>query len=171
MPWRMAISATARATARCTDLSSGLGTSSLSLKDFIAHLVPRSVFEAMANNEILQIVVFSLFFGVACAALGEKAKTVVAWTEELSHVILKVTGYIMLLAPLAVFASMAAIITTQGLGILLTYGTFVAEFYLGLGILWVLMAGVGFLFFGRRVFELISLIRQPFPCVFAGQEA
>ncbi|WP_052213540.1 dicarboxylate/amino acid:cation symporter [Belnapia sp. F-4-1] len=147
--------------------SSGVATSSLSLKDFVAHLVPRSVFEAMAQNEILQIVVFSLFFGVACAALGERAKTVVAWTEELSHVILKITGYIMGLAPLAVFASMAAIITTQGLGILVTYGKFVAEFYLGLGILWCLLAAVGFVFFGRRVFELISLVREPFLLAFS----
>jgi Na+/H+-dicarboxylate symporter len=147
--------------------ASGVGTSSLSLKDFVAHLVPRSIFEAMATNEILQIVVFSIFFGVACAALGERAKTVVAWTEEISHVILKVTGYIMLLAPLAVFASMAAIITTQGLGILVTYGVFVAEFYLGLAILWCILAAVGFLVFGRRVFELISLIRQPFLLAFS----
>src|SRR3954470_5369428 len=147
--------------------ASGVGTSSLSLKDFVAHLVPRSIFEAMATNEILQIVVFSIFFGVACAALGEKAKTVVLWCEEISHVILKVTGYIMLLAPLAVFASMAAIITTQGLGILVTYGVFVAEFYLGLAILWCLLALVGFLIFGRRVFELISLIRQPFLLAFS----
>ncbi|MFC7476817.1 dicarboxylate/amino acid:cation symporter [Dankookia sp. GCM10030260] len=147
--------------------ASGIGTSSLSLKDFVAHLVPRSIFEAMATNEILQIVVFSIFFGVACAALGEKAKTVVAWCEEISHVILKVTGYIMLMAPLAVFASMAAIITTQGLGILVTYGVFVAEFYLGLAILWCLLAAVGFLIFGRRVFELISLIRQPFLLAFS----
>jgi Na+/H+-dicarboxylate symporter len=78
-----------------------------------------------------------------------------------------VTGYIMLLAPLAVFASMAAIITTQGLGILVTYGVFVAEFYLGLAILWCLLAVVGFLIFGRRVFELISLIRQPFLLAFS----
>jgi Na+/H+-dicarboxylate symporter len=123
--------------------------------------------KAMATNEILQIVVFSIFFGVACAAPGGKAKTVVAWTEEISHVILKVTGCIMLLAPLAVFASMAAIITTQGLGILVTYGVFVAEFYLGLAILWCLLAAVGFLIFGRRVFELISLIRQPFLLAFS----
>ena len=68
----------------------------------------------MANNEILQIVVFSLFFGVACAALGERPKAMVEGTDELSHVILKITGYIMKLAPLAVFAAMAAIVTTQG---------------------------------------------------------
>ena len=86
----------------------------------------------MANNEILQIVVFSMFFGVACAALGETAQGFVQLIEELSHVILRITGYVMKLAPIAVFAAMAAIVTTQGLGILLTYGKFVGEFYFGL---------------------------------------
>src|SRR3954449_5921281 len=141
--------------------------SSLTLKDFVAHLVPTSVFDAMARNEILQIVVFSLMFGVAAAALGERARNIVHGIEELSHVILRVTGYIMLLAPVAVFASMAAIITTQGLGILVTYGKFVAEFYLGLAILWCIMAAVGFLIFGSAVFGLISLIRQPFLLAFS----
>ena len=104
--------------------------------------MPRSVVEAMATNEILQIVVFSLFFGVACAAMGDKAKVLVAGIEQLSHVILKITGYVMGLAPLAVFAAMAAIITTQGLGILVTYGKFVVEFYFGLAVLWgILIAG------------------------------
>ena len=106
------------------DAATNLKVASLSAKEFIAHLVPKSVVEAMANNEILQIVVFSLFFGVACAALGEKAKLLVEGIDQLSHAILRVTGYVMALAPLAVFASMAAIITTQGLGILVTYGTF-----------------------------------------------
>ena len=135
--------------------------SSLSLKDFVAHLVPVSIFDAMARNEILQIVVFSLMFGVAAAALGEKARNVVQWIEELSHIILKVTGYVMLLAPIAVFASMAAIITTQGLGILVTYGKFVAEFYFGLAVLWCLLAGVGYLFFGRRMSDTNSITRRP----------
>ncbi|MCK8785976.1 dicarboxylate/amino acid:cation symporter [Roseomonas sp. NAR14] len=147
--------------------ASSIRASSLSLKDFVAHLVPVSVFDAMARNEILQIVVFSLMFGVAAAALGEKAQVLVRWIEELSHVILKMTGYIMLLAPIAVFASMAAIITTQGLGILVTYGTFVLEFYIGLAILWCLLTAVGFLFFGKRVFELVSLVRQPFLLAFS----
>ena len=89
------------------------------------------------------------------------------WVEELSHIILRMTGYVMLLAPIAVFASMAAIITTQGLGILVTYGVFVVEFYLGLAILWCLLTAVGFLLFGRRVFELVSLIRQPFLLAFS----
>ena len=147
--------------------SANVRASSLSLKDFVAHLVPTSAFDAMARNEILQIVVFSLMFGVAAAALGERARNVVQWVEELSHIILRMTGYVMLLAPVAVFASMAAIITTQGLGILVTYGVFVAEFYLGLAILWCLLTAVGFLLFGRRIFELVSLLRQPFLLAFS----
>src|SRR6266566_2836415 len=96
------------------DAATNLKVTSLSMKEFVAHLVPRSVVEAMATNEILQIVVFSLFFGVACAAMGERANALVKGIEQLSHIVLHITGYIMALAPLAVFASMAAIITTQG---------------------------------------------------------
>jgi Na+/H+-dicarboxylate symporter len=147
--------------------ATNLKVASLSVKEFVAHLVPRSVVEAMATNEILQIVVFSLFFGVACAAMGEKARTLVEGIEELSHVILKITGYIMALAPLAVFASMAAIVTTQGLGILVTYGKFVVEFYFGLAVLWGLLVLVGFAVFGSHAFRLVGLVREPFLLAFS----
>jgi Na+/H+-dicarboxylate symporter len=147
--------------------STSLKVASLSVKEFVAHLVPRSVVEAMATNEILQIVVFSLFFGVACAAMGEKARALVRGIEELSHVVLHITGYIMALAPLAVFASMAAIITTQGLGILVTYGKFVVEFYFGLAILWGLLILTGVLIFGSHAFRLVNLIREPFLLAFS----
>src|SRR5689334_3452872 len=147
--------------------STSLKVASLSVKEFVAHLVPRSVVEAMATNEILQIVVFSLFFGVACAAMGEKAKIIVEGIEELSHVILRITGYIMALAPLAVFASMAAIITTQGLGILVTYGKFVVEFYFGLVVLWGILILVGVLVFGSHAIRLVNLVREPFLLAFS----
>ena len=147
--------------------TTNLKVAALSVKDFVAHLVPRSVVEAMATNEILQIVVFSLFFGVACAALGDRAKVMVEAIEELSQVILKITGYIMGLAPLAVFASMAAIITTQGLGILVTYGKFVAEFYFGLVVLWCILVAVGYAIFGNHVFRLVRLVREPFLLAFS----
>jgi Na+/H+-dicarboxylate symporter len=147
--------------------ATNLKVASLSVKEFVAHLVPRSVVEAMATNEILQIVVFSLFFGVACAAMGDKAKVLVEGIEELSHVILTITGYIMMLAPLAVFASMAAIVTTQGLGILVTYGKFVIEFYFGLAILWGILILVGFLIFGSHALRLINLVREPFLLAFS----
>jgi Na+/H+-dicarboxylate symporter len=129
--------------------------------------VPKSVFEAMANNEILQIVVFSVFFGAAAASFGERAGVVIDWVEQVSHVMLKVTGYVMALAPIAVFAAMAAIVTTQGLGILWVYGKFMGEFYLGIVILWVLLALAGFLFLGPRIARLIALIREPILLAFS----
>jgi Na+/H+-dicarboxylate symporter len=147
--------------------ATNLKVASLSAQDFVAHLVPRSIIEAMANNEILQIVVFSLFFGVACAALGERAHALVEGIEQLSQAILTITGYIMKLAPLAVFASMAAIVATQGLVILITYGKFVIEFYFGLVLLWTLLIVVGFLFFGNHVLRLVTLVREPFMLAFS----
>jgi Na+/H+-dicarboxylate symporter len=147
--------------------SSALKTSSLSLKEFITHLVPRSVFEAMANNEILQIVIFAVFFGASAAAFGDKAQTVIDWVDQVSHVMLKMTGFVMALAPIAVFAAMAAIVTTQGLGILVTYGKFMGEFYLGILILWGLLAFVGFLFLGPRVARLADMIKEPILLAFS----
>ena len=147
--------------------SSNLKTSGLSFKEFVVHLVPRSVIEAMANNEILQIVVFSVFFGAAASTFGKKIDTVIAWVDELAQVMLKVTGFVMALAPIAVFAAMASIVTTQGLGILITYGTFMGEFYLGILILWGLLALAGFIFLGPRVGRLISLIKEPILLAFS----
>ncbi len=147
--------------------SANLKVASLSLKEFVTHLVPRSVFEAMANNEILQIVIFSVFFGAAASALGEKARTVVTWIEEVSHVMLKVTGYVMSLAPIAVFAAMASIVTTQGLGVLAVYGKFMGEFYLGILLLWLLLAFAGFLFLGARITRLVTLIKEPILLAFS----
>ena len=147
--------------------STNLKTASLSFKEFVTHLVPRSAIEAMANNEILQIVIFSVFFGAAAAALGDKARVLVDWVEQLSHVMLKVTGYVMALAPIAVFAAMASIVTTQGLGILWTYGKFMGQFYFGILLLWVLLAAAGFLFIGPRIGRLISLIREPILLAFS----
>jgi Na+/H+-dicarboxylate symporter len=141
--------------------SANLKVASLSFKEFVTHLVPRSAFEAMANNEILQIVVFSVFFGAAAAALGDKAKAMIDWVEQLSHVILKITGYVMALAPIAVFAAMASVVTTSGLGILVTYGVFTGEFYFSLFLLWGLLATAGYLFLGQRVFTLLRMIREP----------
>jgi Na+/H+-dicarboxylate symporter len=147
--------------------STNLKAASLSLKEFVTHLVPKSAVEAMANNEILQIVVFSLFFGVAAAAMGERAKALVNLIDEASHVILTITGYIMGLAPLAVFAAMAATVATQGLGILVTYGKFMAEFYVGLGVLWVVLIAAGYVFLGSSTTRLITLIREPFLLAFS----
>jgi len=147
--------------------SANLATSKFTLKDFVSHLVPKSVAEAMANNEILQIVVFSMFFGVALAALGEKAKTLVHAIEELAEAMLKITGYVMKLAPLAVLAAMAATVAVNGLGILLKFAVFMGDFYLGLFVLWGVLIFAGFVVLGPRIFKLLVLIKEAFMLSFA----
>lgn len=138
-----------------------LATSSLSLKDFVTHLVPSSIVDGMAKNEILQIVIFSLFFGSAAAAVGAKANPLVDALDGVAHVMLKVTGYVMKFAPIAVFAAVAGVIAKSGLGVLSTYGVFMAEFYFGIALLWALLIFIGFLFLKGRVFGLMKEMRGP----------
>jgi len=138
-----------------------LQTSSLSLKEFITHLVPSSIIDGMAKNEILQIVVFSLFFGTAAAAVGKKAEPLIDAVDGIAHIMLKVTGYVMQFAPFAVFAAVAGTIAKSGVGVLQTYGVFMAEFYLSIGVLWAILIFAGFLFLGKRVLKLLSEVKEP----------
>ena len=141
--------------------SSGIVTTSLTLKEFITHLVPSSIVDGMAKNEILQIVVFSLFFGTAAAAVGARATPLIDAIDGVAHIMLKVTGYVMNFAPVAVFAAVAGVIAKSGLGVLSTYGIFMAEFYLGIVLLWVVLIGIGMVFLGPRVLRLIAELRSP----------
>ena len=147
--------------------SANLATAKFTVKDFVTHLVPKSFAESMANNEILQIVVFSMFFGVALSALGEKARTLIDAIDQLSHAMLKITGYVMKLAPLAVLAAMAATVSVNGLGILLKFAVFMGDFYIGLFVLWGLLTLAGYVFLGKRVFKLLVLIKEAFLLSFA----
>ena len=140
---------------------SGIAASGLSLKEFITHLVPASIIDGMAKNEILQIVIFSLFFGTAAAAVGVKAEPLVDAVDGIAHIMLKVTGYVMNFAPVAVFAAVAGTIAKSGVGVLGTYGVFMAEFYLSIAILWGLLIFAGFVFLGRRIFALMSEMKGP----------
>jgi Na+/H+-dicarboxylate symporter len=148
-------------------VSSGIDAHAMTLDGFIKHVFPDSAVRPMVDNEILQIVVFSIFFGVACAAIGARSKVVLDGIEGLSHVILRVTGYVMLLAPLAVFCAMAATISTNGLGILLAYARFMGQFYFGLVVLWVILIVAGFLILGPSVKRLIKLVQEPFLLAFS----
>lgn len=136
-------------------------TEAFTLKGFITHLVPTSIFDAMAKNEILQIVVFSLFVGTAVAALDNKAPQILELVEQAAQIMLKVTSFVMKLAPLAIFAALASTIATQGLGMLATYGKFVLGFYLTMGVLWLLLFLAGALVLGKRVVPLFGVIRDP----------
>jgi Na+/H+-dicarboxylate symporter len=139
----------------------GLAKTTPSFGGFVAHIFPRSIAEAMAQNEILQIVVFSVFFGVACAQLGELAHPMVKTLDALGHIMLKVTSFVMHFAPVAVFSAIASVIAKQGLGMLGTYGLFIGQFYLGLFLLWSVLAGVGYLFLGGHIASLLRHIREP----------
>jgi Na+/H+-dicarboxylate symporter len=141
--------------------ASGITTSSLTLKEFVTHLVPSSIVDGMAKNEILQIVIFSIFFGTGAAAVGERSKPLIDAIDGIAHIMLKVTGYVMNLAPFAVFAAVAGIIAKSGLVVLKTYGVFMGEFYIGMVLLWVVLAALGFLFLGPRVIRLLAELREP----------
>jgi Na+/H+-dicarboxylate symporter len=145
----------------------GIAHNGLSLKEFLYHVFPASVIDAMAKNEILQIVVFSLFFGVATAAIGEQGKIVTKAMDAIAHVILKVTGYVMNFAPVAVFGAMTAIIAKQGLGILKTYSIFISEFYFSLFLLWAVLCLACSLMIGKRVIELLKRIKEPILLAFS----
>lgn len=137
-----------------------LATSSLSLKNFITHVFPQSIVEAMAGNEILQIVVFSILFGIATAAVGEKGKMIIHALESLAEIILKLTGYVMRVAPVAAFAAVAAILALKGPEILYTYGQFILTFYLSILLLWGILIAISSWWIGKKSLQIIGNIKD-----------
>jgi Na+/H+-dicarboxylate symporter len=133
----------------------------LSLRDFVTHLVPTSIFEAMAQNEILQIVVFSVLTGTAMVALGKRTAALLELIEQVAAIMLKLTGYVIACAPFAVFAAIAATVATQGSRVLLIYAKFIGGFYVSLVVLWAVLIGAVTLAIGRRSIELMRTIREP----------
>jgi Na+/H+-dicarboxylate symporter len=147
--------------------TAGVETAAFNLKDFVSHLVPASIFEAMSSNEILPIVIFSIFFGVALTAIGEKGLPIVRGVEALVRVMLTVTGYVMLFAPFAVFTAVASALAERGPQIIMTLGKFVGSFYLGLAILWAFLVGAAFVIVGPRTRHLVRYIRDPVVLAFS----
>ncbi len=148
--------------------TTNLNVAALNFKDFVTNIFPTSFLDAMAKNSILQILIFSVFFGFAIASFKDDAtKTVVAFVKELVNIMLKVTDYVMRFAPLGVFAAMASCITVQGLGVLTTYGKFIGSFYIGLVVLWAVLIGAGYLFLRNSTWTLLKLIREPMMIAFS----
>jgi len=147
--------------------ASAVDASKLTLQEFITHVFPSSIFDAMAKNEILQIVVFSIFVGVAVASLDDKAPQILGLVEQLAAIMLKVTGYVMRLAPLAIFAALASTVAKYGIDILAIYAKFIGGFYVSLGVLWAMLALAGLLIVGPRIFVLLGMVRQPTLLAFA----
>lgn len=135
-------------------------------------LIPTSIINAaggnaLGENKLLQIVVFSLFFGVALGSLGKTGKVLQDGIEQLSHVMIKITGYVMYFAPFAVFAAMASAVATQGIDILYTYFKFMMSFYVALAVLWLALVAVGWFFLGKRILRLLHEIKEAFFLSFA----
>lgn len=141
-------------------------TDEFSLEKFVEHAIPKSLIEAMATNAILQLVVFSVFFGVAVTAIGEKGKSIVNALDSLTHVVLKMVGYIMNLAPVGVFGAMAGVIAVYGLGVLKTYAYYITSFYAGLLVLWAVLLLVGYLVLKKRLPVLLKRLVSPMTVAF-----
>ncbi|QRG81268.1 dicarboxylate/amino acid:cation symporter [Citrobacter sp. R56] len=143
-------------------VDTGLAVGGMSLKGFLSHTIPTSIAGAMADNEILQIVVFSLFFGIGGASLGEKFNApLVAALDVISHIMLKVTGYVMYVAPLAIFAAISSVIANEGLGILLHYASFIGGYYAAILMTCMVLLAVGYLVLKKEVFRLLSMLKDP----------
>ena len=142
-------------------------TQEFSLATFVEHVFPRSIFEAMAKNEILQIVVFSIFFGVAASAVGDLAKPVVKALDAGAHIILRMVGYVMNFAPLVVFGAIAAVIASKGLEVFKFYGLYLSYFILGMAFLWMLLLVVGYIILRKSLAVLLKRIAQPLLIAFS----
>jgi Na+/H+-dicarboxylate symporter len=147
--------------------STGLPVTAFSIEKFLTHLIPTSIADAMAQNEILQIVIFAVFFAVAMGAMPERAKPILGLIEDLAHIMLKVTSYVMLFAPLAVWAAIMAAVAKNGLEVLWKLIVFMGGFYVSLLILWAILVVVGFLVIGPRYRHLLRLIREPLMIAFS----
>ena len=148
--------------------ANGIAQAHFVLKDFILDLVPASIFDALAKNAILQIVIFATFAGVAATAIGEKAAPIVKAMDSLAQLMLQITDYVMRLAPLAVFAAVTSAVFKEGLGIVITFGYFMGGFYLALACLWAVLFGVAVIAVGApRARELFLHIRAPFLIAFS----
>jgi Na+/H+-dicarboxylate symporter len=137
-------------------------TQSLSFENFIEHIVPKSLFEALATNEILQIVIFSIFFGLAAASIGDHAKPVIDFLDRTSHIVLKMVNFVMKFAPIGVFGAIAGVFAVRDFQELaFTYFKFFGSFLIGIGTLWIILIAIGFFFLGKRMKTLLKHIVSP----------
>ncbi len=145
----------------------GVKTNTQTASNFIAHIVPDSIVRVMAENEILPIVVFALFFGIAAASIGEIGKPMINIMDSLSHIMFKVTNFVMGFAPIGIFGAITAVVIQQGLDVLGGYVYLIACFFGGLlffvfGILFTIC-----LVLGINFFSLLSYIKEPILLAFS----
>ncbi|MBP6180535.1 cation:dicarboxylase symporter family transporter [Flavobacterium sp.] len=137
-------------------------TQNISFDNFIEHIVPKSIFEAMATNEILQIVIFSIFFGLAAASLGDYVKPVINALDKISHIVLKMVNYVMKFAPIGVFGAIAGVFAVRDFQELtITYFKFFGSFLIGISSIWVVLIIIGYIFLKNRMTILLKRIVGP----------
>lgn len=145
-----------------------LKASEFTLLHFIDQLFPENIILALSSHKtVLQIVVFSIFFGLALSGIGEKGEPLVKLMDSLAHAMLKLTNMIMWLAPLAVFSSIAVVIAKEGLGVLEKYSLLILMFYGGLLLLWVILLTLGYAFVRNKIWSLLNHIKEPLMLAFA----
>ena len=138
-----------------------------SAQNFVEHIIPKSIVEAMANNEILQIVIFSIFFGLAAASIGENSKPIVNALDKTSHIILKMVNYVMKFAPIGVFGAIAGVFAIKDISeLLFTYAKFFSSFLVGISSLWLFLLLVGFIFLRKQMGTLLKRIFSPLMIAF-----
>ena len=143
-------------------------TQVFSAQNFIEHIIPKSIVEAMATNEILQIVIFSIFFGLAAAAIGDNSKPVVNALDKLSHIVLKMVNYVMKFAPIGVFGAIAGVFAIRDFNeLLLTYAKFFGSFLVGISTLWFILVLVGYIFLKSSMSILLKRIVSPIVIAFS----
>src|SRR3984957_18579036 len=143
-----------------TGAATGIEGATVTFKGFITHIFPQSIFEALAGNQILQIVVFAVFFGIATASIGEQGKIVIKALDAVAGIILRVTGYVMYFAPMAAMAAISAVMAVKGPELLMTYGKFILSFYAAILGLWLILLLAASLFIGRRVIDLALNVKD-----------
>ena len=148
-------------------IETGIQNNSQTSKNFIDHVIPESLIRSMAANDILPIVVFALFFGVAASGVGEHGKPIIKAFESLSHVMFKVTNFVMNFAPLGVFGAITAVVIQQGLDVLGGYLYLILCFFGGLFIFVFVILLIICYAFKINYMKLLKDIKEPILLAFS----
>ena len=133
----------------------------------IEHTFPSSIIDSMAKNDVLQVVVFAMMFGLACAAVGHKAAPVVHFCESLSEVMFKYTAFVMYAAPLGVFGAMAATVGEYGIAVLYNLAQLVLTMFGALAFFVVVVLGAVIFIMKIPLAKFIRAAKDPYILAFS----
>lgn len=128
----------------------------MTAKSFMESIIPSSAMQGFVENHILQVIVLAIFMGIAGVSIGEPAAPVFKFFDMVSQIMFKVIGYIMYLAPFAVYSAITKLVMGSGIGVISLYLVYAIEFYLGLGIIWLVLLTIGFIVVGKKLFTILK---------------